>query len=297
MKSIAILLTDQKSINEDIISKSLDFLNKCKLKKIYFIGNKKLFKKIYLKTSNIKKFSFLNIKYNKKKNYDYLKKITRLGIKLFYDKEIKFIINMPLNKKKFLNNKHKGFTEFFSNQFKKKGGESMLLFNENFSVCPITTHIELQKVSNQITLKKVKQNIINIINFYKKILKKKDKQIVVLGLNPHASIDYVKKNKDKNIIHPVVKFFKKKKINITGPVSADTAFKSVKNKIFVGMYHDQVLIPFKIINGFNGVNITIGKEIIRLSPDHGTAENLKNKKRLINNTSFLECIKFCEKYA
>jgi len=204
---------------------------------------------------------------------------------------------MPLNKKKFFNNKYDGFTEFFSNQFKKKGGESMLLFNENFSVCPITTHIELQKVSNQITLKKLKQKILNILNFYKKILKKKNKQIVILGLNPHAGVDYIKKNKDKNIIQPVVKFFKKKKINIIGPVSADTAFKSVKNKIFVGMYHDQVLIPFKIINGFNGVNITIGKEIIRLSPDHGTAENLKNNKRLINNTSFLECIKFCEKYA
>lgn len=296
MKSIAILLTDHQSVNEDIISESLDYLKKCKLKKIYFIGNRKLFKKIYLKTSNYKKFSFLNIEYNKK-NYDYLKKITCLGIKLFYDKEIKFIINMPLNKKKFFNNKYEGFTEFFSNQFKKKGGESMLLFNENFSVCPITTHIELQKVSNQITLKKLKQKILNILNFYKKILKKKNKQIVILGLNPHASVDYIKKNKDKNIIQPVVKFFKKKKINIIGPVSADTAFKSVKNKIFVGMYHDQVLIPFKIINGFNGVNITIGKEIIRLSPDHGTAENLKNNKRLINNTSFLECIKFCEKYA
>ena len=296
MKSIAILLTDHQSVNEDIISESLDYLKKCKLKKIYFIGNRKLFKKIYLKTSNYKKFSFLNIEYNKK-NYDYLKKITCLGIKLFYDKEIKFIINMPLNKKKFFNNKYEGFTEFFSNQFKKKGGESMLLFNENFSVCPITTHIELQKVSKQITLKKLKQKILNILNFYKKILKKKNKQIVILGLNPHASVDYIKKNKDKNIIQPVVKFFKKKKINIIGPVSADTAFKSVKNKIFVGMYHDQVLIPFKIINGFNGVNITIGKEIIRLSPDHGTAENLKNNKRLINNTSFLECIKFCEKYA
>ena len=296
MKSIAILLTDHRSINEDIISKSLNYLNKCKLKKIYFIGNKNLFKKIYLKTYNFKKFDFLNVDYDKK-NFVYLKKITHLGIKLFYSKNINFIINMPLNKKKFLNNKYAGFTEFFSDQFKKKGNESMLLFNESFSVSPITTHVELQKVHNQITEKNLKINILNIINFYKKNLKKKNKQIVVLGLNPHASIDYIKKNKDRDVIQPVVKFFKKKRINITGPVSADTAFKNTRNKIFIGMYHDQVLIPFKIINGFNGVNITIGKEIVRLSPDHGTAENLKNKNKSINNSSFLKCINFCEKYA
>ena len=62
------------------------------------------------------------------------------------------------------------------------------------------------------------------------------------------------------------------------------------------MYHDQVLIPFKMKNKFNGINITIGKKLVRLSPDHGTGENIVNKPKLINNKSFLECIKFCEKY-
>lgn len=296
MNSIAILLTDHQSINESIILKSLNNLKKSKLKNIYFIGSKKLFKKIYNKASNFKKFSFLEVKHTHNKNYKYLKEITQLGIQLFNNKKINFIINMPLNKKKFLGNKYKGFTEFFSNQFIKKGGQSMLLFNENFSVSPVTTHIELKNVTKEITTKKLKENISNVINFYKKILKEKI-QIVVLGLNPHASIDIVKKNKDKKILQPVVKFFKKKKVNIVGPISADTAFNNIKNKVYIGMYHDQVLIPFKMINGFNGINITIGKEIIRLSPDHGTAEKIRNKNKLINNLSFLQCIKFCEKYA
>ena len=52
-----------------------------------------------------------------------------------------------------------------------------------------------------------------------------------------------------------------------------------KNKVFIGMYHDQVLIPFKTINKFDGINITIGKKILRLSPDHGTAINLIKKKK------------------
>ena len=77
---------------------------------------------------------------------------------------------------------------------------------------------------------------------------------------------------------------------------ADTAFSNLNNKIFIGMYHDQVLTPFKMVNKFNGINITIGNQLIRMSPDHGTAEDLQNKNRLINNQSFLACISFCEKY-
>ena len=70
---------------------------------------------------------------------------------------------------------------------------------------------------------------------------------------------------------------------------------NVNNKVFVGMYHDQVLIPFKTLNKFDGINITIGKKILRLSPDHGTAKNLKGNKKIISNESFLRCIDFCTK--
>tara|TARA_B100000614_G_scaffold254821_1_gene270835 strand:+ start:492 stop:1019 length:528 start_codon:yes stop_codon:yes gene_type:complete len=171
----------------------------------------------------------------------------------------------------------------------------MLLYNEkNFSVCPLTTHIELKKVENNINEKKLKNCINNIVNFYKKLNKKI--QIVILGLNPHASTDMNKNTKDKILISKVINVMRKKNINISGPISADTAFvENYKNKVFVGMYHDQVLIPFKTINKFDGINITIGKKILRLSPDHGTAKNLRRRKKNINNESFLRCIDFCSK--
>ena len=106
---------------------------------------------------------------------------------------------MPLNKKKFLQNKFPGFTEFFSYHIDKKKNENMLLYNEkNFSVCPLTTHIELKNVENKINEKKIKICINNIINFYKKINKKI--KIVILGLNPHASTDFNKNVKDKKMI-------------------------------------------------------------------------------------------------
>ena len=295
MKSVCILLTDDESINENIIIKSKSKLSHSKLKKIYFIGDKNLFKKIYLISQRNKKFNFININLIKKNYLDYLKKITLEGIALGEINKIQAIINMPLNKKKFFKKKFPGFTEFYSYYCDKKNNENMLLFNSQFSVCPITTHIELKNVHRKITKKKLINCIKNINDFYKKTIKEK-KNIVVLGLNPHASKDLAGPSLDKNCIEPVVKIFNRKKININGPISADTAFNNLKDKVFIGMYHDQVLIPFKMKNKFKGINITIGKKILRMSPDHGTAIELKNKTNKINNQSFNECIQFCEKY-
>jgi 4-hydroxythreonine-4-phosphate dehydrogenase len=170
----------------------------------------------------------------------------------------------------------------------------MLLFNKNFSVCPLTTHIEIKKVESQINKDKLVKAIKNITYFYKTIIRKKIK-IVVLGLNPHASKDLPKNNKDRKVVSKVIENLKGK-IDIVGPVSADTAFNKTNNKAYIGMYHDQVLIPFKMKNKFDGSNITIGKKIIRLSPDHGTGKELINKPKFLNNQSFLSCVKFCEKY-
>jgi 4-hydroxythreonine-4-phosphate dehydrogenase len=81
---------------------------------------------------------------------------------------------------------------------------------------------------------------------------------------------------------------------VEGPLSPDTAFLDFKKKgfnILVGMYHDQVLSPFKLLFKFNAINITLGIPYIRISPDHGTGKNLI-KKNLANPKSLMECIKF-----
>jgi 4-hydroxythreonine-4-phosphate dehydrogenase len=293
MKSISILLTDPDSINELLLLKSYKFLKKCRLKKIYFVGDKNLFEKIFYKFNNNQKFEFIHIDYNN--NFTiYLKKTIKISTELFNNKKISYVINLPLNKRKFFKNQYNGFTEFFSKTLDNKKDENMLLFNKNFSVCPLTTHIEIKKVESQINKDRLVKTIKNLSYFYKTIIKKKIK-IIVLGLNPHASKDLPNNNKDRKVISKVIKGLKGK-VDIEGPVSADTAFYKTNNKVYVGMYHDQVLIPFKMKNKFDGLNITIGKKIIRLSPDHGTGKELIKKPHLINNYSFLSCIKFCEKY-
>ena len=294
MNCIGILLTDHRSINEIIILRSINKIKNSKLKVIFFIGDKKKFPKLFNKVSKLKKCQFINIE-NNTKPFDYLNNILNYSVKLFKLKKIKYIINMPIDKKKFLKNKFPGFTEMFSEKIDKKKNENMLLYSENFSVCPITTHIPLNEVNKKINYKIVNQTLKNINSFYKKIIKKKI-TISILGMNPHASKDFIKKNKDYLILKKIVKNFQKRKINIEGPLSADTAFNYYKNKVYIGTYHDQVLIPFKLINKFDGINITIGKKYIRLSPDHGTGIDILKKNKKISTLSFRKCIEFCEKY-
>ena len=90
------------------------------------------------------------------------------------------------------------------------------------------------------------------------------------------------------------KSLSKSKIKATGPVASDSSFmifKKYKFDVIVGMYHDQVLTPFKALYNFNAINITLGLPFIRISPDHGTAKNITGKKNA-NPSSLIESIKF-----
>ena len=115
----------------------------------------------------------------------------------------------------------------------------------------------------------------------------------MLGLNPHNYYSS-KKSKIKKDIIAAVKILKKLKINIKGPISSDTSFMSFnkhKYDIIIGMYHDQVLSPFKALYNFKAINITLGLPYIRISPDHGVAQDIVGKKKA-NADSLIESIKF-----
>ena len=106
------------------------------------------------------------------------------------------------------------------------------------------------------------------------------------------------KNVEKNEILPAVKLLREKKINISGPFSADTIFlKENREKfdVIVGMYHDQVLSPMKTIFGFDAINITVGLPFIRITPDHGPNYKMfgKNKSK---PDSLIQAFNFLNKY-
>ena len=124
---------------------------------------------------------------------------------------------------------------------------------------------------------------------------KKKPKIGVLGLNPHNA-EFRKNSEEKRIIFPSTLKLKKKGMNIKGPLVSDTIFMNdYKNfDVIVGMYHDQVLSPFKTLFKFDAINITLGLDYIRVSPDHGTARNLIGKNKA-NPLSLLKCIDFLAK--
>ena len=114
----------------------------------------------------------------------------------------------------------------------------------------------------------------------------------MLGLNPHNAELRIDSQESK-IIKPAISKLKKFKINIKGPLVADTVFIKDYKKydVIIGMYHDQVLIPFKALFKFDAINLTLGLKYVRVSPDHGVA-NDKILLKKSNPISLLKCIKY-----
>ena len=202
------------------------------------------------------------------------------------------LINCPVSKESLLKNKYQGITEFLSKKTGDVGNEVMLIYNKKLSVCPITTHIPLKLVSGKIIKSEIIKKTKTINNFYKKIFKRKP-CFGILGLNPH-NFSSLKKTEEKEIIYPAIKIIRKAGIKVIGPVPSDTSFmlyKKYKFDVILGMYHDQVLTPFKTLFEYDGINITLGLPYIRISPDHGVAENIVGKK-IANPMSLIQSIKF-----
>jgi 4-hydroxythreonine-4-phosphate dehydrogenase len=231
-----------------------------------------------------------NLKKNETK--DYILKCLNLAHTLSSQKKIIGFINASIDKKIF-DQKFLGVTEYLAKKNNAKDKFAMMIYNKKFSVVPITTHLEIKNVTKKINKNLIIQKILTINNFFINFLNKKPK-IAILGLNPHNSENRLNSVENK-IIKPAVLRLKKDRINIVGPFPADTVFanrKKIKYDVVVGMYHDQVLGPFKTIFGYDALNITLGLKYLRLSPDHGTAKdlvglNLANPKSLISAIRFI----------
>ena len=316
-KCIAIIAGEPNSISSEIIFKSWKSKNQFIHKPLFVIGSirllnlqkKKLKYKIKIKKINNgleindlkgEELPVYDIKYNQKKSFEiisnksnkYIFKCFDVAIKLVKDKKILGFINCPVSKEHLFKNKYQGITEFLSKKTSKIGKEVMLIYSNELSVSPVTTHIPLNQVSKKISQHKIVKKVKIVNNFYKKIFNKKP-NFAILGLNPH-NFSLSKKSEEKEIINKAIKTLIKLKIKVTGPVASDSSFmifKKYKFDVIIGMYHDQVLTPFKALYNFEAINITLGLPYIRISPDHGVAENITGKK-IANPTSLIESIKF-----
>jgi 4-hydroxythreonine-4-phosphate dehydrogenase len=318
-KNIIIVLGEPNSISSEIFLKSINYIKKTKLNFI-IIGNYSLLKKqanylnfkknINFRLSKIDnlpkvKFNFINVDYKQLKPFDlktnksdtFVKKCFECAVLLLKRKLACGLINLPINKSKFTKNRYNGITEYIADKTNNKNKENMLLFNEAFSVLPLTTHIPIKKVYKEITYKKIEKACKNINNFYLKTIKRKKFKIGILGLNPHNGENGYIGNEEKRIIIPAIKKLRKK-YPIIGPLSPDTSFlqrAKLKIDVLIGHYHDQILTTFKTKFNYDAINITIGLPFLRISPDHGVGTEIIGKG-VADPKSFKKAIKFFSKY-
>ena len=291
---LCITLGDPLGIGPEITARTLDFLQKKKIKiNFILIGSKKEFHKacdnlnINTKLECIKEF----IDYDE--NIDFFNKPSAIGgsisyksickaAELFKKKMIQAIVNAPISKETLHLAGHKfdGHTGLLGSLFNVKE-PYLMLANKIFSTLHVTCHKSLKEAIKLITKEKIVE-VISIGHKHMLKMKKTEPRIAICGLNPHAGENGIFGSEEINEIIPAVEFLKTKGLNIVGPISPDIIFREAVEKKFdliIANYHDQGHIPVKLLYFDQSVNVTLGVPFIRTSVDHGTAFDIAYKNR------------------
>ncbi|MBL8886975.1 MAG: 4-hydroxythreonine-4-phosphate dehydrogenase PdxA [Phycisphaerales bacterium] len=201
------------------------------------------------------------------------------------------IVTGPINKAAWAKAGHKqfpGHTELLADRFGVKhfgmmfhaaGERGSPQMPHDLNVILATAHIPLMEVRNVLTIGRVSDTI-DLGSDACKRLGIRNPRIAVCGLNPHAGEEGLLGDEDQRLIEPAIKIARSNGIDVSGPFPADTIFISAiqgKFDLVVAMYHDQGLIPVKLLARDRAVNMTVGLPAIRTSPDHGTAFDIAGK--------------------
>lgn len=201
------------------------------------------------------------------------------------------MITSPISKSawKLSNIDFTGHTDLLGD-LTKSNNYLMMFLSSKFKTALTTIHEPISKVPSLITSSRIKNVVKQVQNTFEFDLKIKSPRIAILGLNPHSGEEGHLGMEEINEIIPAIKDLKEEGFSVEGPFVPDAFFgNKLQNKfdVTIGMYHDQVLIPFKLISFDEGVNYTAGLPIIRTSPDHGTAFDI-SKKLIANPNSLIE---------
>jgi 4-hydroxythreonine-4-phosphate dehydrogenase len=168
----------------------------------------------------------------------------------------------------------------------------MLMVAANMRVALLTEHVPVKDIALHIT----KENIVRKLNTLYPVLKKdfgvSKPKVAVLALNPHAGDEALIGTEEEEIIKPAIAACQQNNMLVYGPFSADAFFARGQYEQFdavLAMYHDQGLIPFKSLAVGEGTNFTAGLDVVRTSPDHGTAFDIAGKYKA-DHASFTAAI-------
>lgn len=196
------------------------------------------------------------------------------------------MVTSPLSKENINNAGYKfsGHTEYLA---EKLGINKvvMMLTNPLMKVALLTTHLPLKDVAANVTQENLNQTLKIIITSFNDFYKIKNPKIGVCGLNPHAGEGGYLGLEEIEIINPEISKWQDLGYNVSGAYPADTIFNRVNDfDVILAMYHDQGLPVLKYADFDNGLNITLGLPIIRVSVDHGTALSIAGTGLAINKS-------------
>ena len=214
------------------------------------------------------------------------------AVKALKNKEIDALVTGPINKKNIQSDdfQFKGHTDFLDNEF--QGESLMFMVSKEIKVALLTEHIPLSRVKDHLNKNLIEFRIREVFKSLFNDFGIKRPKVAVLSIDPHVGDQGVIGNDDQNLLKPVLDKLKAESYDVKGPFASDSFFGSKLYKNFdaiVATYHDQGLIPFKTLTFGKGVNFTAGLDIVRTSPDHGTAYDISGKN-IANYDSFKSAI-------
>lgn len=302
MPKIAITTGDPNGIGAEITIKALNKLD-LPAEDVVLISNKKILD-YYGKVE--KDYEIVEIPFNSEIepgkvsaecgefSFQSVKKACEIGAKA--------IVTAPVAKNALYLAGHKfnGQTEILQKYLAHENQLAEMLFiAKNFRVLLLTRHVALKDIN--LTKEIVIEKVLNLREFFKQHFKIENPKFALCGFNPHSGEDGILGKEEINILIPAVAELQEKGVNITNPLPADTLFVGASREYFddvsqpeydcyIANYHDQGLIPIKTVAGDKTVNMTIGLDIIRTSPGHGTAFDIAGKN-IADETGMIEAIK------
>ncbi|MEM0297179.1 MAG: 4-hydroxythreonine-4-phosphate dehydrogenase PdxA [Zestosphaera sp.] len=230
-------------------------------------------------------------------SYDYIVKSVDLALRGLVDA----IVTMPISKESLnmAGHNYPGHTELLA-ELTRAREVRMMLAARHLRVVHVTTHIPLRKVPDSVRKERILKTIELTYEYLRNYFNILEPRLAVAGLNPHSGEGGLFGDEEIKEIIPAVEEAKSKGLNVLGPYPPDTVFyRAYYNKEFdavVAMYHDQGHIAVKMVGFMEGVNVTLGLPIIRVSPDHGTVWG-KAGKGTADETASYEAIKLAVELA
>ena len=308
MKNLDLVITpgDPDGIGPEVTAKAIAALStELKGHQVVIVGPSKPFKR-YKKILSTQKITFFEPPERSSPGYQAGWSIETATQFVLAAPKSRVLVTGPISKERLQAGGYffKGHTDFLANLTHTKN-VTMMLANSIFKVTLVTNHCAISQVSAKITTKAIETTFEHSYGFAKDLLKKKRPKIAVMGLNPHSGENGILGNEELKTILPALVQLKKKYPDavITGPHSADSFFAieaalpaNKRHDVIIAMFHDQGLIPVKLM-GFNeSLNMTLGLPIIRTSVDHGTAFNIANKNKADPN-SMIYAIRMAIQYS